>query len=501
MADVEMAQANGRANGPRGSTHFSLIIDGKDVPASETFDVYESTTGDVVHSAPAASAEQAVAAVESADRAFETWRDSTPIERRSILNKAVEILQKRKDELVDAMVRETGAKPSWCAFNVKVGIEFVMEGAGMVTQIKGDILPSNDKGMLAFVFKEPVGVVLGIAPWNAPIILSIRSFITPIVCGNTAILKASESSPYTQYLVADCFRQAGLPAGVLNFICCPRNSAAAVTEAMVAHDAVTRVNFTGSTAVGRIIGNMCARYMKPVVLELGGKAPMVVLKDANLEEAVKAAAFGAMMHQGQICMSTERVIVHRSVAEKFKQLFQAKINSLYSADPKQDPKAPIGSLITQAAGNRVRGLLEDALSKGASVLGGKLEIKGSISQPIALTNVNKSMDIYYQESFGPTVAVYEFDTNEEAIKLANDTEYGLVSSVYSDDIPEALAVARRIKSGSCHINGPTVHDEPHLPLGGQKSSGYGRFGGLACINEFTEERVVTIGRHGHHYPV
>jgi len=496
-----MTQRNGDANAHGGKSHFPLIIDGKDVPTADTFDVYESTTGNVVHSAPAATVEQAVAAVESAERAFDSWRESTPIERRTILNKAVEILQKRKDELVDAMVRETGAKPSWCAFNVKTGIEFVMENAGLVTQIKGDILPSNDKGRLAFVFKEPVGVVLGIAPWNAPIILGIRAFITPIACGNTTVLKASESSPYTQYLIADCFREAGLPPGVLNFICCPRSTAAAVTEAMVGHEAVARVNFTGSTAVGRIIGTLCAKYMKPVVLELGGKAPMIVLKDANLQEACNAAAFGAMMHQGQICMSTERVIVHRSVAPRFKELFRAKINSLYSADPKQDPKAPIGSLITQAAGNRVRALLEDALSKGASVLGGKLEIKGSIAQPIALTNVNKSMDIYYQESFGPTVALYEFDTNEEAIKLANDTEYGLVSSVYSDNIPEALQVARKIKSGSCHINGPSVHDEPHLPLGGQKASGYGRFGGLACINEFTEEKVVTIGSHGHHYPV
>jgi acyl-CoA reductase-like NAD-dependent aldehyde dehydrogenase len=493
--------SNGQSNGHREKPQFSLIIDGKDVPTSETYDVYESTTGNVLHSAPAATVEQAVAAVESADKAFHSWRKSTPIERRTILNKAVEILTRRKDALIDAMVRETGAKPSWCAFNVKTGIEFVMEGAGMVTQIKGDILPSNDKGMSVLVFKEPVGVVLGIAPWNAPIILGIRAFITAIVCGNTAILKASEASPYTQYIVADCFREAGLPPGVLNFICCPRTSAAAVTEAMIAHDAVARVNFTGSTAVGRIIGNLCAKYMKPVLLELGGKAPMIVLKDANLEEACKAAAFGAMMHQGQICMSTERVIVHQSVATKFKELFRAKIDSLYSADPKQDSDAPIGSLINQAAGDRVRGLIEDAFSKGASVLGGKLDVKGSIAQPIALVDVNKSMDIYYQESFGPTVAVYEFETNEEAIILANDTEYGLVSSVYSENIPEAMEVARMIKSGSCHINGPTVHDEPHLPLGGQKASGFGRFGGLAAIREFTEEKVLTIGHHGKHYPV
>jgi len=228
---------------------------------------------------------------------------------------------------------------------------------------------------------------------------------------------------------------------------------------------------------------------------------MIVLRDANLEEACKAAAFGAMQHQGQICMSTERIIVHESVSKKFAELFKAKIDSLYAADPKKDPKAPLGSLITTVAGDRVRKLVQNALSSGAQINGGKFEVSGAIAQPLVLTNVTKDMDIYYQESFGPVVSLFEFKTNEEAIKLANDTEYGLVSSVYSENIVEALAVARKIRSGSCHINGPTVHDEPHLPLGGQKASGYGKFGGTACINEFTEDRVVTIGTHGNHYPV
>lgn len=316
------------------------------------------------------------------------------------------------------------------------------------------------------------------------------------------MLKASESSAYTQYLIVDCFRKAGLPAGVLNFICCPRQSAGEITEAMIAHSALARVNFTGSTAVGRIIGNMCAKYMKPVVLELGGKAPMIVLKDANLEEAVKAAAFGAMQHQGQICMSTERVIIHKSVAAKFGELFKAKIDSMYAADPSSDPAAPLGSLISVAAGSRVRSLVSDAISHGATISGGRFSISGSIAQPVALSGITKEMDLYYQESFGPVVTLFEFETNDEAIKIANDTEYGLVSSVFGTDILEALKVARRIRSGSCHINGPTVHDEPHLPLGGQKASGYGKFGGNACINEFTEDRVVTISGGGeHHFPI
>ncbi|KAJ5151193.1 uncharacterized protein N7482_010445 [Penicillium canariense] len=478
--------------------YFGLIIDNVDVTNGQTFPVLNPITGATLHAAPAATKEEAIQAVESAGRAFETWRDTTPIQRREILNKAVHILQERKDELVGAMVKETGAKPSWAEFNIKTGIQFVMEGAGMVTQVKGELLPST----MAMVFKEPCGVVLGIAPWNAPIILGIRAFITPLVCGNTCVLKASESSPYTQYLVVDCFRQAGLPAGVLNFICCPRDSAGSITEVMIGHPAVARVNFTGSTAVGRIIGSLSAKYLKPVVLELGGKAPMIVLKDANVEEAVKAAAFGAMQHQGQICMSTERVIIHRSIVGKFHELFKAKIDSLYASDPSSDPSAPLGSLISAAAGSRIHDLLQNALQHGATISGGRVSVSGAIVQPVALSGVTKAMDLYQQESFGPVVTLFEFDTIDEAVTLANDTEYGLVASVFGTDILQALKVARRIKSGSCHINGPTVHDEPHLPLGGQKASGYGKFGGNACINEFTEDRVITIvGEGEHRFPI
>ncbi|KIM99839.1 hypothetical protein OIDMADRAFT_42801 [Oidiodendron maius Zn] len=475
---------------------FSLIINNQNIDPDEEFEVLDPISRSVVHCAPAATQVEAIKAVESAEVAFESWRDSTPLEKRTIFNKAIEILKSREDELVNAMVRETGAKPSWAAFNIKLAIQCVMEGAGMVTQVKGELLQSNDKGTMVMVFKEPCGVVLGIAPWNAPIILGVRAFMTPLVCGNTVVLKASESSPHTQYLLVDTFRKAGLPPGVLNFICCPRENAASVTEAMVGHNAVARVNFTGSTAVGRIIGALCAKYLKPVVLELGGKAPMIILKDANLEEACKAAAFGAMQHQGQICMSTERIIIHKSVSRKFAELFKAKVSN-----PAKDPKAALGCLVSPVAGDRLRKLVQNALSHGAQISGGKFDVVGAIAQPLVLDHVTKDMDIFYQESFGPVVSLFEFETNDEAIRLANDTEYGLVSSVYSENIIDALAVARRIKSGSCHINGPTVHDEPHLPLGGQKASGFGKFGGTACINEFTVDRVVTIGSHGRHYPV
>ncbi|EWG54247.1 hypothetical protein FVEG_12509 [Fusarium verticillioides 7600] len=483
------------------NTKFGLIINGQRTPVPRSFPVLDPISQREIHLAPSADESDALEAVKAAEVAFETWRDSTPLERRTIMLKAADIIRKRSDEIAAAMVQETGAKKSWASFNIETCVQLIHEAAAMATQIKGELLQSNSRGTTAMIFKEPCGVVLGIAPWNAPIILGTRAFVIPIVCGNTAVLKASEASPYTQYLIVDAFLEAGLPDGVLNYICCPRNVAPSVTETMIGHSAVQRVNFTGSTAVGRMIATVCARYLKPAILELGGKAPMVILKDANLEEAVRAAAFGAMQHQGQICMSTERIIVHKSIFAKFAELFAIKINSMRAADPSKDGTATLGSLISPTAGTRVEKLVIDALSKGAKVRGGKPGFEGAVVQPIVLEGVSKGMDVYYQESFGPMVSLFEFETTQEAVDLANDTEYGLVCSVFSENISEALAVGRRIRSGSCHINGATVHDEPHLPLGGQKASGYGRFGGSACINEFTEDRVVTISAKGGFFPI
>ncbi|KAL6357086.1 hypothetical protein LRP88_10704 [Fusarium phalaenopsidis] len=486
----------------RNVPRFTLSTGQEDFGGMSTFEVLDPITQQVVHHAPAATEEHAIRTVERAEAAFATWKDSTPWQRRQIFLRAAAIIGSRQHELIDAMIRETGAKKPWAEMNVSLGIQFVLEGAAMATQVKGELLPSNEKGLLTMVFKEPCGVVLGIAPWNAPIILGIRAIITPLACGNTVILKGSESSPYTQYLLVDYFLRAGLPPDALTYICCPRSSAARVTEAMVSHPAVRRVNFTGSTAVGRLIAATCAKHLKPSILELGGKAPMVILQDANIEAAARAAAFGAMMHQGQICMSTERIIVHKSVSQRLVELLRLKIDSYKAASPSDEPSAALGSLINPAAGQRVKDLVNDALAKGAHIKAGSLDVKGSIVQPLLLGGLTKEMSIYYQESFGPVAAVFEFETHEEAIRLANDTEYGLAASVFGNNIGEALEVARRIKSGSCNINGSTFHGEAHIPHSGRNASGYGTLSGLASISEFTEDRVVTIAAPGgSQYPI
>jgi acyl-CoA reductase-like NAD-dependent aldehyde dehydrogenase len=304
--------------------------------------------------------------------------------------------------------------------------------------------------------------------------------------------------PGTHQLIAEVLADAGLPAGAVNVVTNAPADAAAVVEALIAHPAVRRINFTGSTRVGRIVAELAARQLKPVLLELGGKAPLVVLDDADLDEAVKAAAFGAFMNQGQICMSTERVVVDAAVADRFAEKFAAKAASMPAGDPRKGAVA-VGAMIERGATERVLGLVQDAVAKGAKVIaGGKAD--GPVMQATVLDHVTPKMKIYYEESFGPVTCIVRVKGVDEAVRVANDTEYGLAAAVFGRDIARALGVAKRIDSGICHINGPTVHDEAQMPFGGVKDSGYGRFGGKAAINEFTELRWITIQSGHRHYP-
>jgi acyl-CoA reductase-like NAD-dependent aldehyde dehydrogenase len=371
------------------------------------------------------------------------------------------------------------------------------EAAALTTQVTGETIPSDKPGCVAMTIRRPVGVVLGIAPWNAPVILGVRSIATPLAVGNTVVMKASEICPGVQALIGECLMEAGVPEGAVNVITHAPADAPKIVEALIAHPAVRRVNFTGSTRVGKIIGELSARHLKPAVLELGGKAPLLVLDDANLDEAVNGAAFGAFMHQGQICMSTERVVVDETVADKFVAKFAAKASSLPAGDPRGG-NVVLGSLVSVEAAEKVERLIQDAVGKGAKlVAGGKRE--GSIMEATVLDHVKPHMDIYYEESFGPVASVIRAKGDDALVEIANDTEYGLAAAVYSQDINRAVSVAQRVQSGICHINGSTVADEPQIPFGGVKASGYGRFGGPWGIAEFTDTKWLTIESE-QHYP-
>ena len=478
---------------------IQLLIDNEDLAAvgGATFERHDPVTGEVATRAPAGGVEDARRAADAAAAAFPAWAALGPGARRGLLLEAADVMVSKSTEFARLMTAETGSTGPWGGFNVMLAANILREAAAMTTQISGEVIPSDKPGTLALAVRQPVGVCVGIAPWNAPVILGTRAIAMPLACGNTVVLKASELCPGVHRLIGEVMREAGLPKGVVNVVTNAPADAAQVVEALIAHPGVKRINFTGSTRVGKIIAETAARHLKPVLLELGGKAPLVVLDDADLDAAVNAAAFGAYMNQGQICMSTERIIVDATVAAAFVEKLAAKARSL----PAGDPRGPVvlGSLVNLAAAERIEELVADAVAKGAVVVaGGRRD--GTIVEATLVDHVTPQMRIYSEESFGPAKSVIRVTGDEEAIRVANDTEYGLSSAVFSRDVRRAMAVARRIEAGICHINGPTVADEAQMPFGGVKGSGYGRFGGKAGIAEFTDLRWITIEDPQQHYP-
>jgi acyl-CoA reductase-like NAD-dependent aldehyde dehydrogenase len=412
---------------------------------------------------------------------------------------AATALEARKDQFVKAMMAEIGTTAGWAMFNLTLAAGMVREAAALTTQIGGEVIPSDKPGCLALTLREPAGVVLGIAPWNAPIILGVRAIAVPLACGNAVILKASEICPRTHELIIEAFGEAGFPAGTVNLVTNAPPDAGEVVGALIDHPAVKRINFTGSTAVGRLVAKRAAEHLKPCLLELGGKAPLIVLEDADLDEAVKAAAFGAFLNQGQICMSTERIIVVEAVAPEFNKRFAAKAKSLLAGDPLAG-KMPLGAMVDAKAIARVNSLIDDATAKGASVTAGG-KGGGVFMNATVVDGVTPSMALYRDESFGPVVAVIRARDEADAIRIANDCEYGLAAAVFTRDAARGLRLARQIHSGICHVNGPTVHDEAQMPFGGMGASGYGRFGGKAGIEQFTELRWITVETLPGQFPI
>ncbi|KAA2314687.1 aldehyde dehydrogenase [Pseudooceanicola sediminis] len=479
---------------------LNLYINGTYTAAEgdRSFTLANPVTGDVVTEAAAASLGDVARAVDAAASAFATWSVTSPGERRHTLLAAAKNLTARGDDIVQAMKEEIGATEAWGRFNVMLASEMLVEAASLTTQIKGEVIPSNRPGSTAMAIRQPAGVVLAMAPWNAPVILGVRAIATPLACGNTVVMKTSELCPRVHSLIVEAVAEAGLPAGVLNAISNAPDEAPEIVAALIEHPAIRRINFTGSTRVGRVISGLAGRNLKPALLELGGKAPMIVLEDADVDAAVAAAAFGAFMNQGQICMSTERIITVGEVGDRFVEAFSAKVQTLTAGDPR-DGNTPLGSLVNMAGADRIRALTADAVDKGATLIAGGG--KGTILNAAALDHVTPEMRIYTEESFGPVVAIIRAGSVDEAIRIANESEFGLSAAVFSRDTMAALAVAKRIESGICHINGPTVHDEAQMPFGGVKASGYGRFGGIWGIDEFTELRWITMQDGALKYPI
>ncbi len=439
-------------------------------------------------------------AVEAAEAAFPQWSATTPGQRGGLLRRASELLLERQAAIAALVTEETNGTIGWGMFNVQLGAGMLAYYANQAdAPAEEQEIPSHIPGKRAKAVRQPVGVVVGIAPWNAPVVLGVRAVAAPLAYGNTAVLKASEQSPRTHAAIVDALKDAGMPEGAINLVTNDPKDIAEVVEELIAHPAVRRINFTGSTRVGRIVAETAARHLKRVLLELGGKAPLVILADADLERAVAAATFGSFMHQGQICMSTERIVIDRSIAEEFAHKLGERAGALKVGDPREQD-TQIGPLVNEDALKRVTEHFDDAVAKGAKVItGGKSD--GLYFEPTVLTDVRPEMRVYSEESFGPIVAIVPVDGVDEAVRVANDTEYGLSSAVFSRDVDAALAVALRLDTGMCHINDATVNDEPPMPFGGVKDSGWGRFGGKAAVEEFTELRWITIQDSPRQYPI
>ena len=479
-----------------------LLIDNEWQPArsGRTFERRHPVDGNVVSRASAGGVEDALAAVESANVAFKSWRRSAPSERRRVLLKAADVLESKTPKFIEIMGAEVGASALWAGFNVHLAANLFREAASLATQIQGETLPTDKPGTLSMTVRQPAGVVLSMVPWNGPVVLAARAIAYPIVCGNSVVFRGSETSPRTHALVAEALVEAGLPPGVLNYLTSSPQEAPDVVDALIAHKAVRRINFTGSTKVGRIIAQKAATHLKRCLLELGGKSPLVVLDDANVDEAVKAAVFGSFLYQGQICMSTERLVVDEAVADEFVAKFAARANQLTAGDPTTNPGCVIGPMIQASSGTRINEMIDDALAKGAVLAcGGRAN--GAVMPATVVDHVRPGMKIYDEETFGPVTTVVRVRGAEQAIEVANDTAYGLSAGVFGRDVQRALGVAMEIDCGSVHVNGATVQNEAQAPCGGMKDSGYDRFDGRAVIDEFTELKWITLEPLVQQYPV
>jgi aldehyde dehydrogenase (NAD+) len=475
-----------------------MFIGGRSVAARKTFADLNPADGSVWAQVPDGGREEARAAIEAAHAAFASW-SALPFNRRAhYMAKVAEVFDKRKMQIVEALQGEGGGWFGKGMFETGYVPEIFHAAAASSYAPIGEVIPS-EHGKLSLALRQPLGVVSVISPWNFPVLLTGRGIAFALAAGNTVVLKPSEETPYCGGLLyAEVFTEAGVPEGVLNVVTCSRANVQAVGEELIENPRVKGVSFTGSTAVGRQVAARAGAHLKKCCVELGGKDALIVCDDADLERASAAASFGSFMHQGQICMSVEKVLVHEKVFDEFMRRFVERAAKLKVGDPK-DKSNIIGPLINDRQAAKVKEQIEDAVARGARVvLGGR--VNGRFVEPTILVGVTPDMKVYREETFGPVAPVIPFASDDQAVALANDTEYGLSSGVITRDEQRALAIARRLETGMCHINCSPVNDEPHAPFGGSKASGQGRHGGRWATETFTETRWITLERGGRAFP-
>ena len=453
-----------------------------------TVDVKEPATGEVLTRIGLADAQDVDRAAQAAAQAQPAWA-ATPFDQRAaVLRRAEQLLAERADEFQHWNVREAGSIGPKAGWELQATREQLSMCAALPMQPVGQIFPSSMPGRTNYWRRVPIGTVGVIAPWNFPLLLAMRSVAPALALGNAVILKPDVQTPVIGgALIAQLFADAGLPEGVLHML----PGGPATGDALVRHPLVDMISFTGSTAVGRSIGQTCGGLLKKCVLELGGNNALVVLEDADLDAASSSGAWGAFLHQGQICMQAGRHLVHRSVAERYAQLLAARAEKLHVGDPHAGP-AHLGPLINERQAERVQKVVDDAVRAGARVVAGARR-DGLYYWPTVLAGVQPSMSAFTDEIFGPVAPITVFDTDEEAVALVNSSPYGLAAAVHTRNLPRGVALAQRLKSGMVHVNDQTVNNEFHVPFGGMGASGNGgRFGGPVNLEEFTQTQWVSV---------
>lgn len=454
--------------------------------------------GSVVADLALASLDDLDRAYRAAAKAQKAWAKTLPAERSLLFFRAMSIVERRKDEIIGWLVRETG-----CTL-LKAGVEWsalragMLEASAMPSRIEGRIMPIDAKGKRSFVYREPLGVIGVISPWNFPLHLSNRAVAPALAAGNAVVVKPSEESPISGgLLLASIYEEAGLPAGLLNIVV---GDVAEIGDAFTLHDIPGLISFTGSTRVGRHIAQLAAsgKRLKHIGLELGGNAPLVVLDDADIDAAVRGAIFARFFHNGQICMSANRIIVDSSIADAFTERFVAHASGLRCGDP-ADPATVIGPLINAKQRDAAQRNIMAARDAGfEQLLGGPAD--GLVVPPHVFAGVANDHAFAQAEQFAPVAPIIRADGEDHALALANATEFGLSSSVYTRDTARGVRFARQIEAGMTHINDITIADSPFNMFGGEKNSGIGRFNGDWILAELTRDHWITIQDEPHPYP-
>lgn len=464
--------------------------------AGGMIEVTEPATGQPMGRVSRASAADVRASAAAARQAQGPWAQRPYGERAQVFRKAATLLEAHRAEYAEWIVRETGGIPPKAMFEIDSVLHLCHEAAAMLTQPSGLVLPSQP-GVSSIARRVPHGVVGVISPFNFPFLLSSRAVLPALAAGNAVVLKPDPRTPVSGgVLLAVLLQAAGLPPSVLHML----PGGAEAGEALATDPDVAMVSFTGSTAVGRRVGELAGRHLKKVALELGGKNALILLADADLDAAVMGGAWASWLHQGQICMSAGRHLVHESIAEDYAQRMAAKARALPAGDPHRQQVA-LGPVITEAQLQRVKRIVDESVAMGARLLAGGTH-EGPFYAATVLADVTPQMPAFREEIFGPVVSITRFGSDAEAVALANDTEYGLSAGIYARDVGRAMEVAQQLHVGLVHVNDQTVNDDGTMPMGGRGASGNGsRHGGPANWDEFTQWQWMTVRATPPAYPL